>query len=119
MKKLDEMMSKEKEGEQQKVNSENVDPTISCDCCFELPIIQPITTRKEGEENEVGGEEHGLSDNQKKKLFLSDKLLIIIGLALTIPIVLLESLLPHSPLTGFMTLALASPTQLLLSLIHI
>jgi P-type Cu+ transporter len=114
MKKLDEMLSKEKEGEQQKVNSENVGPTISCDCCSELPTIQPITTRKEGEENEVGDEENGLNGNQKKKLFLSDKLLIIIGVALTVPIVLLESLLPHSLLTGFITLALATPAQILL-----
>ncbi|MGB7956562.1 MAG: hypothetical protein WCF23_21520 [Candidatus Nitrosopolaris sp.] len=114
MKKLDEMMSKEKEGEQQKVNSENVDPTISCDCCSELPTIQPITTRKEGEENEVGDEDHGLSDNQKKKPLLNNKLLIIIGLALTIPIVLLESLLPHSLLTGSITLAVATPAQILL-----
>ena len=110
MKKLDEMMSKEKEGEQQKVNSENVDPTISCDCCNELPTIQPITTRKEGE----GDEEHVHSDNQKKKKLFNDILLIIIGLALTIPIVLLESLLPHSLLTGYITLALATPAQILL-----
>ena len=55
-----------------------------------------------------------IGSNQKKGRLLGDKLLIVIGLALTIPIVLLESLLPHSPLTGFMTLALASPTQLLL-----
>ena len=54
MKKLDEMMSKEKEGEQQKFDSDVVDTTITCDCCSELPTIQPVTTRKEGEENEVG-----------------------------------------------------------------
>ncbi|MFY9794842.1 MAG: hypothetical protein WAJ93_04060, partial [Candidatus Nitrosopolaris sp.] len=45
---------------------------------------------------------------------LSDKLLIIIGLALTIPIVLLEFLLPHSTTTGFLMLALATPAQILL-----
>jgi Cu+-exporting ATPase len=44
----------------------------------------------------------------------SDKLLIIIGLVLTIPIVLLELLLPHSPTTGFIILALATPAQILL-----
>ncbi|MGB6592969.1 MAG: copper-translocating P-type ATPase, partial [Candidatus Nitrosopolaris sp.] len=44
----------------------------------------------------------------------SDKLLIIIGLVLTIPIVLLELPLPHSPTTGFIILALATPAQILL-----
>ena len=107
-------MLKEKEGEQQKVDSDVVDTTITCDCCNELPTIQPVTTRKEGEENKIEDEEHGHSDNQKKRQLLNDKLLIIIGLALTIPIVLLESLLPHSLLTGSITLALATPAQILL-----
>ena len=112
MKKLDNKMLKGKKGEQQKFDSDVVDTT--CDCCSELPTIQPVTTRKEGEENEVEVEEHGHSDNQKKKQLLNDKSLIIIGLALTIPIVLLESLLSHSLLTGFITLALATPAQVLL-----
>jgi len=110
MKKLDNKLLKEKEEEQQKFDSDVVDTTIACDCCSELPPIQPVTTRKEGE----GDEEHVHSDNQKKKPLLNDKLLIIIGLALTIPIVLLESLLPHSLLTGSITLALATPAQILL-----
>ena len=114
MKTLDNKMLKEKEGEQQKVDSDVVDSSITCDCCNELPTIQPVTTRKERQENKIEDEEHGHSDNQKKKQLLSDKLLIIIGLALTIPIVLLESLLPHSLLTGFITLALATPVQILL-----
>jgi P-type Cu+ transporter len=114
MKKHGNKMLKEKEGERQKVDSDVVDTTITCDCCNELPTIQPVTTRKEGEENKIEDEEHGHSNNQKKRQLLSDKLLIIIGLALTIPIVLLESLLPHSPLTGFITLALATPAQILL-----
>jgi len=113
MKKLDNKMLKEK-GEQQKVDSDVVDTTNTCDCCDELPTIQPVTTRKEGEENKIEDEEHEHSDNQKKRPLLNDKLLIIIGLALTIPIVLLESLLPHSLLTGFITLALATPAQVLL-----
>jgi P-type Cu+ transporter len=114
MKKLGNKMLKEKEGERQKVDSDVVDTTITCDCCNELPTIQPVTTRKEGDENKIEDEEHGHSNNQKKRQLLSDKLLIIIGLALTIPIVLLESLLPHSLLTGFITLALATPAQILL-----
>ena len=51
MKKLDNKMLKEKEGEQQKYDSDVVDTSITCDCCSELPTIQPVTTRKEGEEN--------------------------------------------------------------------
>jgi cation transport ATPase len=113
MKKLDNKMVKEKEAEQRTFDS-STDTTITCDCCNELPTIQPVMTRKEGEENEVEDEEHGHSGNQKKRQLLNDKLLIIIGLALTIPIVLLESLLPHSLLTGFITLALATPVQVLL-----
>ena len=103
-------MLKVKIGEQQKYDSDVVDTSITCDCCGELPLIQPVTTRKDGE----GDDEHVHSDNQKKKQLLNDKLLIIIGLVLTIPIVLLESLFPHSLLTGFITLALATPTQILL-----
>src|SRR5947209_20241289 len=110
MKKLDNKMLKEKVGEQQKYDSDVVDTSITCDCCSELPPIQPVTTRKKRE----GDEEHVHRDNQKKKQLLNDKLLIIIGLVLTIPIVLLESLLPHSLLTGFITLALATPAQILL-----
>ncbi|MDQ6863409.1 MAG: copper-translocating P-type ATPase, partial [Thermoproteota archaeon] len=112
MKKLDNKMVKEKEAEQRTFDS-STDTTITCDCCSELPTIQPVMTRKD-EENEVEDEEHGHSGNQKKRQLFSDKLLIIIGLALTIPIVLLESLLPHSLLTGFITLALATPAQILL-----
>jgi len=114
MKKLDNKMLKEKEGGQHKFDSDVVDTTITCDCCSELPTIQSVTTSKEGGENDLDGEDHEHSDNQKKKQLLNDKLLIIIGLALTISIVLLESLLPHSLLTGFITLALATPAQVLL-----
>src|SRR5437660_1442661 len=111
MKKIDNKMLKEKEAEQQKFDS-SADTTITCECCNELPTIQPVTTRKEGEVDEYNDEEHGQSDNQKKRL--NDKLLIFLGLALTIPIVLFESLLPHSLLTGSITLALATPAQILL-----
>jgi P-type Cu+ transporter len=113
MKKLDSKMVKEKKAEQRTFDP-SADTTITCDCCNELPTIQPVMTRKEGEENEVEDEERGHSGNQRKRQLLNDKLLIIIGLALTIPIVLLESLLPHSLLTGSITLALATPAQILL-----
>jgi P-type Cu+ transporter len=111
MKKLDNKMLMEKEGEERKVDSDVVDTAITCDCCSESTTLQPVTTRKDGEETKIEDEEKGQRDNQKK---INDKLLIIIGLALTIPIVLLESLFPHSLLTGFITLALATPAQILL-----
>ncbi len=87
MKKLD-IMRREKEGEHQ-VFEAPVNTSIPCDCCSELPTIQSATRRK-AVDNEFDDEEHGHSDNQKKRQLLNDKLLIIIGLALTIPIFLLE-----------------------------
>lgn len=114
MKKLDNKMLKEKEGDVYVVDSDVVDTAITCDCCNEPPSVQSVTRTKKGEENEVEAEEHEHSDNQQKRQLLSDKLLIVIGLALTVPIVLLELLLPHSLLTGFMMLALATPVQVLL-----
>ena len=73
-----------------------------------------VTTRMDVEENKIEDEEHGHSNSQKKRQLLSDKLLIITGLVLTISIVLLELFLPHSTATGFIMLALATPAQILL-----
>jgi cation transport ATPase len=111
MKKLDDL-AKEKESEHQ-VFDAPVNTSITCGCCSELPTIQPVTRRK-AVDNEYGDEEHGHFDHRKKRQLFSDKLLIIIGLVLTIPIVLLELFLPHSPTTGFIMLALATPAQILL-----
>ena len=97
---------KEKEGKQRHFQAPT-DSTITCDCCSQLP---PVTIRKDGEEDD---EENGHNDNQYNQL-LNDKLLIIIGLGLTIPIVLLELLLPHSLTSGFIMLGLATPVQILL-----
>jgi P-type Cu+ transporter len=111
MKKLEDM-TKEKESEHQ-VFDAPVNTSIICGCCSELSTIQPVTRRK-AVDNEYDDQEHGHSDHQKKRQLFSDKLLIIIGLVLTIPIVFLELLLPHSPTTGFIMLALATPAQILL-----
>jgi P-type Cu+ transporter len=111
MKKIDNKMLKEKEAEQQKFDT-SPDTTITCECCNELPTIQPVTTRKEGQDDEYNDVEHGQSDNKTNRL--NDKLLIFLGLALTIPIVLSELLLPHSITTGFIMLLLATPVQVLL-----
>jgi P-type Cu+ transporter len=105
MKKFDNMMTKEKDP--------IANTSITCDCCTELPKIQPVKRRKE-EGNEYDDEDRGHIDHRKKRQLFSDKLLIIIGLALTIPTVLLEFLVPHSSTTGFIMLALATPAQVLL-----
>ena len=107
-------MRKEKQAEQQKIDSSLLDSTNPCDCCSELLTLQPVTTRMDVEENKIEDEEHGHINSQKKKQLLSDKLIIITGLVLTISIVLLELLLPHSPTTEFIMLALATPVQILL-----
>jgi P-type Cu+ transporter len=111
MKKLDDL-AKEKESEHQ-VFDAPVNTSITCGCCSELPTLQPVTRRK-AVDNEYDEEEHGHSDHQKRRQLFSDKLLIITGLVLTISIVLLEFLLPHSNTTGFIMLALATPAQILL-----
>ena len=84
MKKLDDM-AKQKESEHQ-VFDAPVNTSITYGCCSELPTIQPVT-RRNAVDNEYDDEEHGQSDLQKKRQLFSDKLLIIIGLALTIAIV--------------------------------
>jgi hypothetical protein len=91
MKKLDDMLPNEKEGEHQVFDAANTSTT--CDCCSELPTVQPVTRRK-AVDNEFDDEEHGHSDNEKKRQLLNDKLLIIIGLALTIGIS--TSSFPHN-----------------------
>jgi P-type Cu+ transporter len=99
------------------ITEEKEDPiantSIACDCCTELPKIHPVKRRNQ-EGNEYDDEDHGYRSHQKERQLLNDKLLIIIGLALTIPTVLLEFLVPHSPTTGYITLALATPAQILL-----
>ncbi len=65
MKKLDDMLRKEKEGEHQ-VFDAPANTRITCGCCSELPTIQPVTRRK-AVDNEFDDEEHGYSDNEKKR----------------------------------------------------
>ena len=59
------------------------------------------------------GHDHHHEDNKYKKKFDNPKLLIIIGLALTIPIVLLE-INHHNIIIDYVTLALATPVQFIL-----
>jgi P-type Cu+ transporter len=87
---------------------------IFCDCCSEVSSLTSITTTRKGkEEVDFDYKKYG-QDNQKKRQLLDDKSLITIGLSLTIPIALLELLLPHSFIIEFIMLVLATPVQILL-----
>ena len=72
---------------------------ISCDCC---------------EDEELGeGEEDHHQPKTRYNVFLNEKLLIVIGLSLTIPLVLLQ-IFSDSYVTNLLSLALATPVQILL-----
>lgn len=74
---------------------------IACDCCDE-----PVLSREFGQDFE--------SEDTESKNILNDKFLIIIGLALTAAIVILELTISRSFITGFVTFVLATPVQFLL-----
>ena len=72
---------------------------ITCDCC---------------EDEEWGeGEEDHHQPKTRYNVFLNEKLLIVIGLSLTIPLVLLQ-IFSDSYVTNLLSLALATPVQILL-----
>ena len=77
---------------------------------FELPITKDPVYMKIDEKSQFKSEAEG----KEEYFWFSDKLLIITGLVLTISIIFLEFLLPDSPTTGFIMLALATPAQILL-----
>jgi P-type Cu+ transporter len=108
MKKLDDkMLNKGKE----EVANDRTD-VITCDCC-NLPSATLVTEAGEEEKEEYEQAEHHHEDKSKKIFFDNPKLLIVIGLALTIPIILLE-LTHHNIITDYVTLALATPVQFIL-----
>jgi Cu+-exporting ATPase len=108
MKKLDDkMLNKGKE----EVANDRTD-VITCDCC-NLPSATLVTEAGEEEKEEYEQAEHHHEDKSKKKFFDNPKLLVVIGLALTIPIVLLE-MTHHNIITDYVTLALATPVQFIL-----
>ena len=108
MKKLDDkMLNKGKE----EVANDRTD-VITCDCC-NLPSATLVTEAGEEEKEEYEQAEHHHEDKSKKKFFDNPKLLIVIGLALTIPIILLE-MTHHNIITDYVTLALATPVQFIL-----
>jgi len=59
MKKLDNMMTKEKE-------EPIPDTSITCDCCTELPTIQ-LVTRENEEGNDYDDEDHGYRGHHEKR----------------------------------------------------
>jgi cation transport ATPase len=105
MKKLHNKMFKEK----QETEEENISlssPT-TCSCCNEINSSQSTATGER--EYEI----HGHTE-EKHKNFFNEKLLIIMGLVLTIPIVLLEIAVPHTLASSFIMIGLATPVQVLL-----
>ena len=95
-----------------KLNDELSPVGLSCDCCNEslaLPRSSSLTPKMEQKEEEQNDSE----DTEPKKI-LSDKTLIVIGLVMTAAIIIVELMLPHSFITGFIMFVLATPVQFLL-----
>ena len=103
MKKLDNKILKEDKVKERVLN--NGTNTIGCDCC-NLPS-SIADAREEEEEVFEQTQDH-------KKKFDNPKLLIVIGLALTIPIVLLEMAQQRSLIIDYIILALVTPVQFIL-----
>ena len=119
MKKLNDKMLTKENDEVIKVDKyDYATDAIGCDCC-NLPsssIPPPSVTEAGEEENnefEQGHNYHHHKDNKYIKKLDNPKLLIVIGLALTIPIVLVE-FIHHSIIIDYVTLALATAVQFLL-----
>jgi P-type Cu+ transporter len=121
MKKLDDkMLTKESEDNEEKARYENdgvEEYGITCDCCkWESSTTTPQSAPESGEEGENNGFEQGHDHpetNKYNKKFDNPKLLIVIGLALTIPIVLIEFTY-HSIIIDYVALSLATPVQFIL-----
>jgi P-type Cu+ transporter len=110
MKKIIDKIINEEEGIKEKENDKEV--SIGCDCCCsssESTPLATITTDKKGYSNKKDQIQttihNGLSN---------EKLLIVIGLVLTIPIVLLDIIFSDSYLINVVSSALSTPVQVLL-----
>jgi P-type Cu+ transporter len=81
---------------------------LSCDCCERSSQSPSLSMADNDDEGQSETDHNG---------FLNEKLLIVIGLSLTIPIVLLQILLSDSyHLTNLLSLALATPVQIVLGM---
>jgi Cu+-exporting ATPase len=105
--KITDKIINEEEGIKEKENDKEV--SIGCDCCCssssESTPLATITTDKKGYINK----KDQIETTTHNGLF-NEKLLIIIGLSLTIPLVLLE-IFYDSAITHYILLALATPVQ--------
>ena len=112
MKKFGDKIIKEEEEEELKVKKEDVQSPTSCNCC-EAPASSSSLSKTIELAQKNDHEEHHIETRYN---FFNEKLLILIGLALTIPIVLLEMIVyPHSYyLLNLISLALATPVQIVL-----
>jgi P-type Cu+ transporter len=100
MKKLDDKMLREQE------DTEELD---SCGCGSYSCVSEEL--EHENEEQKAGQKER-----HEEKGLLSAKMLIFIGLALTIPIVIFEVFFSNSFVTDYVAVALATPVQILLGI---
>src|SRR5689334_19564474 len=89
---------------------ENKEMDISCDCCSSETLLSRSTSSTSGAEKEH-------HEQFKTTYYLNEKLLIVIGFSLTIPIVLLQILSSGSYyLDDLLSLAFATPLQIVLGM---
>ena len=110
MKKIIDKIINEEEGIKEKENYKEM--SIGCDCCCssESTPLATITRDKKGYSNK----KDQIEKTTKHNGLSNEKLLIVIGLVLTIPIVLLDIIFSDSYLINIVSLALATPVQVLL-----
>ena len=123
MKKLDHKMLNKgriegEEGQGEGIMNSDETNIITCDCCNLSSSVIDAGEEEEKEDFEQGHDDdhhyHRHKDNKYNKRKLDNpKLLILIGLVLTIPIVLLE-FTHHNIMVDYVTLALATPVQFIL-----
>jgi P-type Cu+ transporter len=114
MKKLNDRMLKEKEEKEEGIQLDSCGCN-SCGCSTSLNGGQSVEQELHNNEKEEDEQEEQKGQQQQNKALLlnNPKLLIIIGLALTIPIVVLEISF-DSLTTDYVSLALSTPIQILL-----
>ena len=116
MKKLDKILN---DGEQERATFSSIDTDINCDCCSGSgeQSSTPVINGKSDEREPTLKQQVQVNDHQVKRnwLQIDDKSLIILGLAFTVPIVILDILVPHRLIIiEFLMLALATAVQVLL-----
>src|SRR6266487_3858586 len=112
MKKLDDKIAIKEEEIKAKEAGSGTNNNTTCDCCSGDIIASDTSTEGKGQEF---NQEYQGKDNGNEKRLSNPKLLIVIGLALTTPIVLLELLSHKSIVTDYIVaLALATPIQFIL-----